>query len=126
MPQAAPDCPVPNRRQPLAAPARCAPSRARNTEFVKSGAIKDVGGGVGSIHRSGLRRIGVTERQVSRPELLWDCKGDAVARRQKGHQLPPEKLTTTGLPAGFLHPYAREVIETLSGVQQPVAPQNRS
>jgi hypothetical protein len=28
--------------------------------------------------------------------LLWDCKGDAVARRQKGHQLPQKKADDDG------------------------------
>ena len=49
----------------------------------KAGAIEDVGGGYRQhpTFRPGLRRIGVAQRQVSGPELLWDGEGDAIARR---------------------------------------------
>jgi hypothetical protein len=48
----------------------------------KAGAIEDVGGGYRQhpTFRSGLRRIGVAQRQVRGPESLWDGKGDAIAR----------------------------------------------
>ena len=48
----------------------------------KAGAIEDVGGRYRQYptFRSGLRRIGVAQRQVRGPESLWDGKGDAIAR----------------------------------------------
>ena len=48
----------------------------------KAGAIEDVGGGYRQhpTFRSGLRRIGVAQRQVRGPESLWDGKGDAIER----------------------------------------------